>query len=167
MYFLLLRVTDSNSFGSSAQEKGYRDYGHDIDNTDTLVECGLSFTCDFNKSETFIGQSHVLAQKALAKAQGGLNKRLAQVILEDSQPLLHGGEVLRRNGVPMAEIRTASYGHVLGGAVGLVMLESADECISTNFIAVGDFDVMIADVLHSCRVSLTPLYDPKNLRVKA
>jgi glycine cleavage system aminomethyltransferase T len=108
-----------------------------------------------------------LAQKQLAKAQGGLNKRLAQVVLDDSRPLLHGGEVLRLNGVPMAEIRTASYGHSLGRAVGLVMLESADECLSTEFVSVCDFDVMIADSVHSCQVSLSPLYDPKNLRVKA
>lgn len=67
----------------------------------------------------------------------------------------------------MAEIRTASYGHFLGRAVGLVMLESADECISTQFVSVGDFDVMIADNVHSCQVSLSPLYDPKNLQVQA
>ena len=30
-------------------EKGYRDYGHDMDNTDTLVEAGLAFTCDFEQ----------------------------------------------------------------------------------------------------------------------
>ena len=34
-----------------AQEKGYRDYGHDMDNTDTIVDVGLSFTCDFEKED--------------------------------------------------------------------------------------------------------------------
>lgn len=109
----------------------------------------------------------MLAQKQSAKAKGGLNKRLAQVILNDSWPLLHGGEVLRLNGVPMAEIRTASYGHSLGGAVGLVMLETTDACITKQFVSVGDFDVAIAESFHSCRVSLSPLYDPKNLRVQS
>ena len=37
-------------------EKAYRDYGHDIDNLDALVNVGLSFTCDFDKPDGFIGQ---------------------------------------------------------------------------------------------------------------
>jgi glycine cleavage system aminomethyltransferase T len=151
------------------QEKGYRDYGHDIDNTDTLLECGLGFTCDFDKAEPFIGQSHVLHQKQRIKAQGGLMKRLAQVFLnEDSSYLLHGGEVLRRNDRRVCEIRSASYGHTLGGAVGLAMIETAehDEPITTQYLSDGEWEVEIADKVCKCKVSLTPLYDPKNLRVK-
>ncbi len=29
--------------------QGYRDYGHDLDNLDTLLEAGLGFTADFEK----------------------------------------------------------------------------------------------------------------------
>ena len=35
-------------------EKGYRDYGHDMDNTDTLLEVGLGFTADFDKPGGFL-----------------------------------------------------------------------------------------------------------------
>ena len=38
-------------------EKGYRHWGHDIGIEDTPLEAGLSFTCDWNKSEGFIGAS--------------------------------------------------------------------------------------------------------------
>ena len=38
-------------------EKGYRDYGHDVDNTDTLQESGLGFTADFQKEGGFVGKS--------------------------------------------------------------------------------------------------------------
>ena len=95
-----------------------------MDNTDTLLECGLGFTCDFDKQEGFIGQEHVLAQKAFTKAQGGLTKRMASVLVDDPVPLLYHGEVLWRNGERISDIRSASYGHTLGGAVGLTMLES-------------------------------------------
>jgi glycine cleavage system aminomethyltransferase T/glycine/D-amino acid oxidase-like deaminating enzyme len=37
------------ALGSLRMEKGYRDYGHDIDNTDSVLEVGLGFTCDFSK----------------------------------------------------------------------------------------------------------------------
>ena len=44
------------ALGSLRMEKGYRDYGHDMDNTDTLMEVGLGFTADFDKKEGFIGK---------------------------------------------------------------------------------------------------------------
>merc|ERR1712167_272961 len=46
-----LKAVGLQALGSLRMEKGYRDYGHDIDNTDTLMESGLSFTADF-KTET-------------------------------------------------------------------------------------------------------------------
>lgn len=148
------------------QEKGYRDYGHDIDNTDTILECGLGFTCDFDKPIPFIGQSHVEKQKKSALEQGGLRKRLVQVFLNDSHPLLHGGEVLKRNGKGIAEIRSGSYGHSLGGAVGLAMVESVDEPITRSSLSSGDWEVEVADRRWKCEVSLTPFYDPKGKKIR-
>ena len=137
-----------------------------MDNTDTLLECGLGFTCDFVKEREFIGQSCVLDQKANAKEQGGLRRRMASVLLNDPEPLLHHGEVLWRNGTPICDIRAASYGHTLGGAIGLAMLESRDEGIKKSFIADGQWEVEIANQKYPCQVSLAPFYDPKNLKVK-
>ena len=41
-------------------EKAYRDYGHDIDNTDNLISVGLSFTADTEKKVPFIGRDEDL-----------------------------------------------------------------------------------------------------------
>ena len=38
------------ALGSLRMEKGYRDYGHDLYNLDTLLEAGLGFTADFGKA---------------------------------------------------------------------------------------------------------------------
>jgi glycine cleavage system aminomethyltransferase T len=155
------------------QEKGYRDYGHDIDNTDTIIEAGLSFTCDFNKGgDGFIGMEHVLAQKAQAKERGGLSRRMAQVLVEGlaedpSSPLLYHGEVLWRNGERISDIRSASYGHTVGGGVGLTMLESpTGEPLKKAYIEGGEWELEIADKMYPCKVSFAPLYDPKNTRIK-
>ena len=71
-----LRHAGLRALGSLRLEKGYRDYGHDMDNTDTLLEMGLGFTCDFEKEGGFIGKDAVLAQKADKSFQ---KKRLVQV----------------------------------------------------------------------------------------
>ncbi len=50
-------------------EKGYRDYGHDIDNTDSALEAGLGFAVDLKKPGGFIGRDAVLAKKSAGSAQ--------------------------------------------------------------------------------------------------
>ena len=39
-----LRHAGLKALGSLRMEKGYRDYGHDLDNLDTLLEAPLDFT---------------------------------------------------------------------------------------------------------------------------
>ena len=59
-------------------EKGYRDYGHDMDNTDTLLEVGLGFTADYDKVGGFIGKEAVMIQREEQRELGGLSKRLVR-----------------------------------------------------------------------------------------
>ena len=58
-----LRHAGLKALGSLRMEKGYRDYGHDIDNTDTVLEAGLGFAAALDKPGGFIGRDAVLAQK--------------------------------------------------------------------------------------------------------
>jgi 4-methylaminobutanoate oxidase (formaldehyde-forming) len=149
------------ALASLRMEKGYRDYGHDMDNTDTVLEAGLGFAVDLNKPGGFIGRDAVLAQKAA----GPLKKRLVQVLLKDPEPLLFHAEVVRRNGKALGYVRAASYGFTLGGAVGLAMLE-ADQPIDQKFLDSGHFDVDVAGKLVPAVASLRPLFDPEMKKIK-
>ncbi len=44
-------------------EKGYRDYGHDIDNTDSVLEAGLGFAVALDKPGGFIGRDAVVREE--------------------------------------------------------------------------------------------------------
>ncbi len=156
-----LRHAGTKALASLRMEKGYRDYGHDIDNTDSVLEAGLGFAVALDKPGGFLGRDAVLAKKA----EGPLRRRLLQVLVSDPEPLLYHAEVIRRDGVPVGYVRAASYGFTLGGAVGLAMIE-ADELIDTAWIAAGDWTVEIADRQWPCTMSLRPLYDPANERIK-
>ena len=57
------------ALSSLRMEKAYRDYGHDMDNTDTLLEMGLGFTADMQKPGGFIGKEHVVRQQEVMKKQ--------------------------------------------------------------------------------------------------
>ena len=163
---LNLKHAGLRALGSLRMEKGYHDYGHDMDNTDAIFEVGLGFTCDFTKASGFIGKEAVLNQMQIAEADGGQMKRLAQVLVNDAEPLLQHGEVLWRNGKPISEIRSASYAHSLGGAIGLCMLQSDCEPIAKSYVSGGDWTIEIGNKMFPCTVSLRPLYNPKNEKIK-
>jgi 4-methylaminobutanoate oxidase (formaldehyde-forming) len=150
------------ALASLRMEKGYRDFGHDIDNTDSVLEVGLGFAVDLAKPDGFLGKEAVVAQKAA----GPLKRRLVQILLKDPEPLLFHAEVVKRNGVPVGYIRAASYGHTLGGAVGLAMIEG-DAPIDAKYLNDADWEVDVAGRLYPAVASLKPLYDPEMKRIKA
>jgi len=157
-----LRHAGLRALGSLRMEKGYRDYGHDIDNTDDALETGLGFVVDLSKPD-FIGKAYCIEKKAQGPAY---NRRLLQVLVKDPQPLLYHAEIVYRNNMAVGYIRAASYGHTLGGAVGLAMIE-AGEPITKAYIRDGTWEIDIAGTRYPAEVSLRPMYDPKMERIKA
>jgi 4-methylaminobutanoate oxidase (formaldehyde-forming) len=143
-------------------EKGYRDYGHDIDNTDNAFETGLGPFVDLDKPGGFIGREAALCQKAA----GPPRRRLLQVLVQDPEPLLFHAEVVHRDGKPVGYVRAGSYGHTLGGAIGLAMVE-AGAPIDAAWLTDGRWEVDIAGKLYPATASLRPLYDPRMERIKA
>ncbi len=157
-----LRHAGLKALASLRMEKGYRDYGHDIDNTDGVLEAGLGFAVALDKPGGFVGRDAVAA----AKSAGPLTRRLVQVQLTDPEPLLFHAEVVHRDGVPVGYVRAASYGHTLGGAVGLAMLD-AGVPFTRGWIDTGSFTVDVAGTHHPAIASIAPLYDPTNARINS
>jgi glycine cleavage system aminomethyltransferase T/glycine/D-amino acid oxidase-like deaminating enzyme len=156
-----LRHAGLKALSSLRMEKAYRDYGHDIDNTDSVLEAGLGFAVALDKPGGFIGRDAVLAQKA----SGPLTRRLVQVLLTDPEPLMFHAEIVCRDGKPAGYIRAASYGFTLGGAVGLAMID-ADEPITQAYLDSGQWTVRIGDAVYPAVTSLRPMYDPASKRVQ-
>jgi 4-methylaminobutanoate oxidase (formaldehyde-forming) len=149
------------TLASCRMEKGYRDFGHDIDNTDNVIEAGLGFAVDLDKP-SFIGREAGLA----IKAAGIPHRRLVQVRLTDPDPLLHHGELVLRDGEVVGYVRAASYGWTLGGAVGLALLDAGEQPLAADWLKAGTWTVDGAGATHDAVVSLRPMYDPTNERIK-
>jgi glycine cleavage system aminomethyltransferase T/glycine/D-amino acid oxidase-like deaminating enzyme len=157
-----LRHAGLKALSSLRMEKGYRDYGHDIDNTDSVWEAGLGFAVALDKPGGFIGRDAVVARKAA----GPPTRRLLQILITDPKPLMFHAEVVRRNGIPVGYVRAASYGFSLGGAVGLAMVE-AGQPLDQAWIDAGEWSVEIGVATYPAIASLRPLFDPTNSRVRA
>ena len=158
-----LRHAGLKALASLRMEKGYRDYGHDIDNTDSVLEAGLGFAVDLKKPDGFIGKDAVLAKKA----EGPLKRRILQVRVLDPEPLMHHAEPVWRSGKAVGYVRAASYGFTLGGAVGLAMIEGGGDVVDQKFIDAGDWELDIAGKRYAATASLKPMYDPTNEKIKS
>ncbi|MEM9196033.1 MAG: glycine cleavage T C-terminal barrel domain-containing protein, partial [Myxococcota bacterium] len=156
-----LRHAGLKALASLRLEKAYRDYGHDIDNTDHPLEVGLGFAVRWKKRGGFIGKEALAGRRD----NGPPRRQLAQVLVQDPAPLLFHGELVYRNDQALGYVRSGSYGHTLGGAVGLAMLE-ADEPVDDAFLASGTFEIDIAGQRYPVTASLAPLYDPEMKRIK-
>jgi glycine cleavage system T protein len=141
-------------------EKGYRDFGVDIDNTDTPLEAGLGFVVDLAKGD-FIGRD-ILARQ---KAEGALKKRLVQFLLKDPGPLLRVQEPILCDGAYCGYIRAGAFGHTLGASVGLGLIE-LNEGITAELLRTHKFEIDINDQRVEAVASLAPLYDPKSERIR-
>jgi 4-methylaminobutanoate oxidase (formaldehyde-forming) len=142
-------------------EKAYRDYGGDIDNTDTPLEVGLGWFVDFDKPGGFIGRDATLRIK-----ENGYRYRMPQFLLEDPEPLLYYGEIIYRDGVPVGHIMAGGFGHTLGASVGVGPVENEGGTVSADFIKSGTYEIDVAGVRYPAKVSLRPMYDPRLKRVK-
>jgi 4-methylaminobutanoate oxidase (formaldehyde-forming) len=157
-----LRHAGLKALASLRLEKGYRDYGHDIDNTDCPLDAGFGFAIAWDKPGGFIGLPALAERRRMPRRQ-----RLVSLQVLDPAPLLFHAEVVRRDGEPVGYVRAGSYGHTLGGAVGLAMVCSGPEEATAAWLAAGKWTAEINGRMFPVAVSARPLYDPTNERIRS
>ena len=124
-------------------------------------ELGWELYVKFGKPGGFIGREALLRQK-----EAGLQQRFVQFLLQDPEPLLHGGEPIVRDGVYAGYIRASGYGHTLGGAIGLGFIEN-EAGVTSDYIKSGIYEIEVAGIRYPAQASLRPMYDPENRRVRS
>ena len=157
-----LKLIGLQALNTLRLEKAYRDYGGDIDNTDTPLEVGLGYFVDFDKPGGFIGREALLALK-----ESGYRYRMPQFLLEDPEPMLYYGEIIYRDGVPVGYIMAGGYAHTLGASVGVGPVENDGGIVSTDYVNSGTYEIDVAGTRYPAKVSLRPMYDPKLERVRS
>ena len=153
-----LKLCGMHMMDSCRIEKGFRHFGHDITCEDHVLEAGLGFAVKTGKP-AFIGRDAVLKKK-----ENGLNARLLQFRLADSEPLLYHNEPVLRDGEIVSHLSSGAYGHTLGAAIGLGYVPCKGESVAE--VLASTYEVDVAGVRVKAEVSLRPMYDPKSERVK-
>ncbi len=157
-----LRHAGYHALDSLRMEKAYRHWGHDITDEETPVEAGLNFAVAWDKPGGFIGRESLLRQR-----EAGPRQRLVQFKLTDPEKLLYHNEPIWRDGVIVGHLRSGSYGHTLGAAVGLgYVRDPSGGVVDAAYVADGRYAIEVACEQVPAAASLRPLYDPKSLRIR-
>jgi len=143
-------------------EKGYRDLGVDIDNTDNPLQAGLGFAVAFDKPGGFIGRDALVELRATAPYPG----LLVSLLVQAPEVLLFGNEAVLCDGGYVGYVRAGAYGHSVGGAVGLAFLEHPAG-VTAEWLGSGSFAVRTPAGTYPVTVSRRPLYDPQRRRIMA
>ena len=154
-----LTLCGLHTLDSCRIEKAYRHWGHDITDEDHVLEAGLGFAVKTGKGD-FIGREAVLRV-----ADAGLARRLVQFRLTDPEPLIFHNEAVVRDGVIVGPVTSGSYGHYLGGAVGLGYVPCLGQ--SEAEVLGSSYEIEIAGRRHAAVASLVAMHDPKSARVRA
>ena len=155
-----LRPAGFHAMESLRLEKGYRAWGHDICDVDTVVEAGLTFAVAFDKDVEFIGRDALLRQ-----IHRGVTRRLAIFTLDDSQPLLLGNEPIWRDGSLVGRITSGAFGHTLGVSVGMGYVQNPHG-VTPAWIRGGSYELEVGTERFTAKARLMPPHDPASERVR-
>jgi 4-methylaminobutanoate oxidase (formaldehyde-forming) len=153
-----LKLCGMHMMDTCRMEKGFRHFGHDITSEDHVLEAGLGFAVKTEKPD-FIGRDAVLRRK-----ETGLEQRLVQFKLKDSEPLMYHNEPILRNGENVGYLSSGGYGHHVGAAIGMGYVPCKGESVAELLNSTFEIDVMGTRV--KAEAQLKPFYDPKSERVK-
>ena len=154
-----LKLCGMHMMDSCRIEKAFRHFGHDITCEDHVLEAGLGFAVSKTKPD-FIGRDAVERRR-----EEGLQKRMVQFLLTDPEPMLYHNEPIVRDGEIVGYLSSGSYGHTLGGAVGMGYVPCAGE--KPDAILASTYEIDVAGARVRADASLRPIYDPKSERVRA
>jgi glycine cleavage system aminomethyltransferase T/glycine/D-amino acid oxidase-like deaminating enzyme len=146
---------------STRTEAGRRDYGLDMENTDSPIEAGFSFALALDKPGGFVGRDALVAERDA----GPPKRRLVQFLLDDPDPLLYGEEPIFMDGERVGYLRSGNYGHTLGAAMGMGYVEHSDG-VTADLIRSASFSIQVAGDMIPAKASLRPMYDPAGVRVR-
>ena len=141
-------------------EKGYRAWGSDIGPDHTPLDAGLGWAVKTKKAIPFKGRDAIVAQQ-----QRGLRKLLAAFTVDPSVVLL-GRETIYRDGERVGWLTSGGYGYTIGKSIGYGYVRNPDG-LTRDWVLAGSYELEVAGVRVPAELSLQPLYDPTNARVKA
>jgi sarcosine dehydrogenase len=150
---------------STRLEKGYRAWGSDVGPDHTPLEAGLGWAVKTKIDIDFLGRDAIVAQR-----ERGIGKLLATFTVDPSIVLL-GRETIFRDGERVGWLSSAGFGYTIERSIGLGYVRRPQQLAPVGefgqWVTSGTYELEVATERVPAEVTLKPLYDPTNSRVKA
>lgn len=159
-----LKLCGMHTMDSCRIEKAYRHFGHEITDEDHVLEAGLGFVVKVGKKPSKFG-SFIGFQAVVDKKRKGCDRQIMQFLLTNPEAMLYHNEPILRNGKTVGYLSSGAYGHALGGAVGLGYVD-CEPNQSGEDVLKDHFEIEVEGVIEQASVSLIPMFDPQNKKIR-
>jgi sarcosine dehydrogenase len=156
-----IRPVGYRALESLRLEKGYRAWGSDITPNDSPFEAGLGWAVKLRKNTDFLGRKGCegIVDRPLPKCFAGFT-------VDDPEVVLLGRETILRDGESVGYLTSGGYGYTVGKPIGYGYVRNPNG-VAEDFLASGDYELVVAMERVPAKIHLEPLYDPDMTRVKS
>jgi 4-methylaminobutanoate oxidase (formaldehyde-forming) len=142
-------------------EKGYRAWGAEIGPDHSPFAAGLEWAVKLKTNVPFQGREAIVAQAAKPLP------RLLAGFSTDPSVVLLGRETIYRNGERVGWLASGGFGYTVNRSIGYGYVRRPVEGVDPGFVLSGSYELEVATERVPAVVSLKPLYDPDNARIRA
>jgi 4-methylaminobutanoate oxidase (formaldehyde-forming) len=100
----------------------------------------------------------------LEQKEHGLKRQLVTFVLQDPDPVLWGSEPIYRDDRVAGYTTSGSYGHSLGGAVGMGYVKNQGG-VTADFIRAGRYEINVSGKRIPATAHLRAPYDPERRKI--
>ena len=142
-------------------EKGYRAWGAEIGPDHSPLVAGLEWAVKLKANTPFQGRDALSAQGAKP-----LPRRMA-CFTADPNVILLGRETIYRDGKRVGWLSSGGFGYTVGKSIGYGYVREPEAGVSRDFVLSGRYELEVATERVPAEVTLDPLYDARNARIRA
>ena len=142
-------------------EKGYRAWGSEIGPDHSPLVSGLAWAVKLKSNTPFQGREAIAGQSTKPLP------RLLACFTVDPSIVLLGRETIYRNGVRVGWLASGGFGYTVNRSIGYGYVRRPDPGVDAEFVLSGTYELEVATERVPATVTLEPLYDPKNERIRA
>ncbi len=150
-----IKLFGTYAMNSLRMEKAYRGWGSELTNEVDMFEGGMSRFIRLEK-ESFIGK-----EQSLSKKQRGPRIQLVYLEVENTDSDCMGNEPVTMNGKTIGLTTSGAFGHAVNKSLAFAYVDPAHSAVGTQC------EVLVFNEYRKAQIIADPIYDPKNLKLKA
>lgn len=144
----------ARALNSMRLEKGYRDFGAELNERYSLDQAGMGIFASMKK-DSYVGRDAVVAERAAPR-----KKKLAYLKVEAADNDAWGDEVVYFNGKRIGATTSGGYGYRVNSSIAFALIDAE------YAVAGAELQIRMLGDLRAAVVCDEALYDPKNEKLK-